>query len=421
MAEILVVRPGGNDPAQVEIHDGVLVVRELEEHDPEVVRTVEEADDPVEATRQCLRIGARAVRAANVSVDSDLIERRFDVMTDRFDERVEEAVEQIAGVTTNLLDQDTGVLPAALQAHRSELETLLGATFDPDSTKSVIAVLQRVLGDAHKAQTDAIRRLVTVDGDDSPLSMLQRHIARDFKDQLSDVRKDVHELSEKIAVNAAVAPVYELTTGKGFTFEDLVDASVNRIAAQHGDLAERVGRASGTAGTQKGDEVVTLSRDDTHGIEGRFVLEAKSGKLNMRKTMEELDAALENRDASAAVAVFASQACAPTSVAFHYCDNKAIVVLDKEELDDSALRLAYMWARWMVRRELSVSETDELNLARIAALIEDARRAIERGSTIKACHSKARRSIEQAGEQVAAMVGEVETALDQLAAELAKE
>ena len=69
--------------------------------------------------------------------------------------------------------------------------------------------------------------------------------------------------------------------------------------------------------------------------------------------MEELDAALANRDALAAIAVFSAQDEAPTSVPFHHTGNKAIVVFDAEDGDDSALRLGYMWARWVVRRELA--------------------------------------------------------------------
>ena len=78
-----------------------------------------------------------------------------------------------------------------------------------------------------------------------------------------------------------------------------------------------------------------------------------------------------------------------------------------------------MRARWTVRRQLASSATDELDLARIGRLIEDARRVIERATTIKGCHSRARRGIDEAAAQVASMVTEVEQTLDALAHELA--
>ena len=40
---------------RVLVADGVVYVRELEEHDDEVVRIVAESDDPVAAVSRCLR------------------------------------------------------------------------------------------------------------------------------------------------------------------------------------------------------------------------------------------------------------------------------------------------------------------------------------------------------------------------------
>lgn len=410
-------------PEAVELHRDSLVVRELVETDPEVLRVVGEAvgqdGDAADATRQCLRVGARAVLAAHVSVETHIVEKRFDSMSDRFDEQVEAAVTRISDVAGSLLDEEVGALPQALTEHRTELDRLLGETFDPDSKRSVISLFEEVLIEAQREQSHAMQRLLGTDGEDSPLGLLKRELVRDLSERLVDVRRDVADLSERIAVADAVAPVLELTTGKGFRFEDVLDACVGRIAAQHGDVAEHVGTESGAAGTQKGDEVVTLNVDDANGYEARFALEAKSRKLTMRATLKELDDALDNRDALAAIAVFTTQEQAPTSVPFHYAGNKAIVVLDKEGTDDAALRLAYMWARWVVRRELCGTPVDELDVERVCALIDDASRGIERCTTIRKYHTQARKGIDQAGAELDAMVDDVRESLDAIAEELA--
>jgi len=407
-----------------ELVDDTLVLHELVETDPEVVRVVRatmgiDDGDPADATRQCLRVGARAVLAANVSVETHVVEKRFDAMSDRFDEQVEAAVARFSETAESLLDEQTGALPLALQSHRNELDQLLGDTFDPDSKRSVLALFEEVLGEAHRQQAYAMQQLVAVDGEDSPLARLRREVVRDLNERLGDVRRDVAELSEKIAVTEAVAPVLELTSGKGFRFEDVVDVCVGRIAAQHGDVAERVGTETGVTGTQKGDEVVTLNPDDTNGYEARFALEAKTRKLTMRSTMKELDDALDNRDALAAIAVFATQEQAPTSVAFQYSGTKAIVVLDPEGLDDSALRLAYMWARWVVRRELCGAPADELDLERVGTLLDDAARAIDRCTQIRKYHTQARNGIDKAAAELDALVDEVRESLDAISEELA--
>ncbi len=406
-----------SDPAVVVTDDAVHVIN-LTETDPDTVALIAGAQDPEEATHQCLRIGARAVRAANVSLDTNLVEKSFDAMSGRIDKQIDGAVVQIADTAQALLDEETGALPAALAAHRAELENLLGDAFDPESKKSVMSAFETVMINAHELQVKNIKHLVSLDGEDSPLLKVKREIVHDVAEQLTGVRRDLQDLSEKIAVNVAVAPVVDITTAKGFAYEDVVHAHVSQLAAAHGDLAEQVGDQLGEAGTKKGDEVVTLNHEDTHDLEGRFVIEAKNRKLSTRSILDELDQSLQNRGALAAVATFATQEQAPTAVSFQYSDSKAIIVFDKDGEDDTALRLAYMWARWVVRRQLAATSGDDLNLARVASLIEDARRALERVSTIKRFHSQAKKGIEQAADQVNGLVDEVEQALDALGAEL---
>ena len=117
-------------------------------------------------------------------------------------------------------------------------------------------------------------------------------------------------------------------------------------------------------------------------------------------------------------AVFHSQDQAPTSVPFQHYDDKAIVVFDPDDEDDSALRLAYMWARWTVRKGLAVSEEAEIDLERVRCLLDDASRALERHTAIKRFHTQAKKSIDQAADQVRDLVTEVHDALDALDGEL---
>ncbi len=119
-------------------------------------------------------------------------------------------------------------------------------------------------------------------GKTARIATASRAIVRSLREEIEHVRKDVHDLSEKLAVSGAVGEVYELTSKKGFDFEDVVEICLSEIAAPHGDAAERVSKQSGEAGTDKGDFVVHLNRDDAHGSTPCFVVEAKSRKLGRR-------------------------------------------------------------------------------------------------------------------------------------------
>ena len=136
--------------------------------------------------------------------------------------------------------------------------------------------------------------------------------------------------------------------------------------------------------------------------------------------MDELRRASDNREAHAAIAVFSRQDNAPVPAPFAVFNDRAIVVYDKDEPDPTALRLACAWARWIVQRETRPTSAG-LDLDLIGRLIDDARRALDRVSSIKRAHTAAAKKIGEASSQVADLNSEVVDALDRVECALAAE
>ncbi len=402
----------------VSVTDAAIYIATFTDHDGDVIRVVKEADDPVEAVHNCLRIGATALRVANTAVDVDLVQRSFDDLAGRLDVQVNGAVDQIRTAAAALLDGDTGSLPLALSAFHGSIEELLGETFDPDSKKSVVSTIEALVTSVVRTALEGVREIVEPEGDQSPLARLKGEILTGVKGEIDGVIREVRDVSERLGIAAAVAEEHERTAAKGFDFEAVVDGCVAEIAAGHGDCHDHVGNETGAAGSKVGDEIVTLNRDDTRGQTGRFVFEVKKRKLGMRKIQDELDEAMQNRESLAAIVVFDSQANAPTKVPFHYVDDKAVVVLDDGGVDDAALRLAYMWARWTVRRKLTSDTGDTIDHERIQSLIDQARRSIDRVTTIRRCHSNATKAIDDAKSETTQLADEVRGVLADLETEL---
>ena len=88
--------------------------------------------------------------------------------------------------------------------------------------------------------------------------------------------------------------------------------------------------------------------------------------------------------------VFSNQGLAPGSEPFQWFDRRAIVVLDKDELDPHALRLACLWARWVATRDAS-NAGDEVDVDRLLALIESACRGLRTASRFGAATRRRRR------------------------------
>ena len=183
-------------------------------------------------------------------------------------------------------------------------------------------------------QVKAVRGLIDPDNDESPLGRYRSEIVKSVREETAKVQKAVQELTTQLAVDEAQAEMFELTTKKGFTFEDELEAALIGICQPLGDVAERVGGTPGVRG-KKGDFKVVLNPDDAAGQDVCFTLEAKNQQLNLRDTLQELDAAIANREALAGIAVFAKAEQCPGDAPFQSYGNRALVVYDPRDGDDA--------------------------------------------------------------------------------------
>jgi hypothetical protein len=407
------------ETASVIVGDDHVRIDGYVEHDPEVVRALGEAEDPAVALHHLLVVGAHASLGASTTVDANLVEHRFDKMAGEFDHTVTQAVEEINGLADRLLD-DGGAIPTVLASVKDEIADILAETFDEDSRTSALARIDGVVCAAQKSLADTLRSDLDPDVAGSNMARVKNDILDAVRDQVGTVTQSLQELRCELAKDAGRAEVRELTSAKGFSFEDLLEVGLGELAAVHGDCVERIGTTTGASGTQEGDLLVTLNAGDTGGAAVRVVVEAKDTKLTMPKARAALDAAMANHDAAAALLVFASQDQAPTAVPFMElgCD-RAIVVHDKHDPDPHLLRFAYLWARSVGRRNRS-ADPDALDWDRIEAALHDAAQALAAHQSVKRCMTTAKKHIDEASTHVSGMVDKVETALATLAEELSR-
>lgn len=402
---------------RVSIRDDEIVLNDFHESDPDVVALARQAENPEAAVHHAFEVGARAIKLAQLSQDAQIVETAFNDLRAGFDGKLDQTLREIDDATAALFGEDDGAVTRVLDEFRSEFEELLGDAFDPDSKRSIVGKFDALVRGLRKEDRVALREVLDPGNERSPLHRLQRDLTKTFRDEAKDLRALMSELSEKVAVRSAEYDLLDKTSIKGHSFEDVIHDVVSGLVAQYGDLAEQTGDTVGVAANRKGDEVVTLNEEDTRGAEAAYVLEAKTGSKGLKAMLGELDAAMENRDAEAAIAVFSCAENAPTSVPFFANGDKAIVVFDPDELDTTALRLATMWARWVVRRKLA-DDDREFDVDAVADLIDEASRALTQHATIKGCHTAARRKIDEAGRHVDDLVGEIEGVLERLRTEI---
>jgi hypothetical protein len=402
---------------RVVVLDGEVRIVDLVETDPHVQRVLTEAEDPEEATHSILRIGAQATLIAGTDLETQVVEHRFEGLARSIDSSLGTAVTRITQVSSELLDEEHGALPRILNEAKTGLTAMLDGTFDPDSKSSAIAKIDAIFEGAVQQVDRRVRATLDPDAPDSALAKTKREILETVKEETRDLRNQLQEMAVVMGATKARAEVTELTAVKGFSYEDLIERGLAAIAVIHGDIAERVGRKTGVSGTQNGDHLVTINAEDTCDEAARFVLECKDRRLGMSKTMEELDKAIENHDAQAAIAVFSRQEFAPGPLPFSWSGNRAVLVYDKDDPNDDALQLAYAWARWICRRELT-ADGAALDVGRIEAALTRARQALARQQAARSCFTAATKKIGEGAGHVTALVDEVRSALTELWDEL---
>lgn len=400
------------DQPTVFLDEGSIIVEHLEISDPDTVAFVGASDDPAIAIVRCIEMGARVLRLANATVDTQVVEHRFNDMTQSLDRSVDALARRIDDSARSLLDEDDGELAVALRGWLAEVTSVLGETFDETSKKSAIAKLETLLESARAEQVSSVRRLLDPENEDSPLFRWRTDIVAEVRERSETVERLLNDLSFRLGIEQGEAATIDRTAVKGFDFEDIVYTVVEEIVTPLQDVPSLVGNEVGAAAAKVGDIVVDVDPSSAYG-EARFVLECKDRSVPLKKALDELDVAIANRDAQAGLMVFSSLDVAPGTEPFQWFDRRAIVVLDKDDLDPHALRLACLWARWVAKRDLSTGG-EGLDLERLHAVLEGARRGLRSASAVRSSHTQAKKAIEQAGRQFDALLADVETALDEL-------
>jgi hypothetical protein len=376
------------DDPSIRVDDGNLYISNFTETDAAVVRVIGEAEDREAALHRILARGAHVSQVTTETASKLDLSNTIEQLTSSVEETVDRAVEGIAETAKGLLDGENGQLPRTLADFRGQFEAMLGESFNPDSKKSLISKFELVTQTAAEEQTRRLNRALDPHAPDSLVGRLRNELIRTVKEETAELTKRVAEVREVItsAAAAATKAMFDKTALKGFRFEDILHELINSQAIPYGDLAMQVGKERGALGTQQGDEVVTINPEDTRGAAANIVWEAKTGRLGLRKILDELERAMENRDASVGIAVFGNVDIAPSKVPFAPYGDRAVLVIDKDDPDESAVRLAYMWARWVARRRLGETNAS-IDIEKIETLISDAIRALQHASQVRKGHT----------------------------------
>jgi hypothetical protein len=420
----------GEDEQSVRALGDRIVIERLavtDERAANVVRERAEAGTPAtETVTKAIEIGTRVIDSEGTATNVDYVQRVFEANVAKLGEELsgtlEEGSAEIAEHIAGKFDVDRAdsvqgeikaMLATAIQHQQQELQRMLTAE---DASNPLVAVQARSAKamieaeDRHRKQLETLRES-------------HRQESRGTQKQIADLNERISRLLERDAGAEALAEAEQAGTRKGFSFEERVDAAIERIATLRGDSATHTGAEGAEGGGKKGDTLVEVGAG-TGPACGRIVFESKDRKLSKNEAWKELNDAMTARAASFGVLVVAGDERIPAGrePLQEYEGNKLIVAVDRDEPDGPELALAYRLALARVAMARDRDLTVDAGEVRVAT--EEAISCLNQARAIRSALTGIKTSSDKARGGLDAMVASIAEKLeriDDLVAEAADE
>jgi len=424
-------RPLQLTPRAVELRDGAVFIDGLVVQDRTLVelvqRRLEQQIEAGQTVTDALEIGARVLDREATAAEVDFVkrelERAFTDLDRSFSDRAVKITEELEERLEAFLGEDSGAMAKALDSHSQELGELITANFGSDRSTAVQHQLRETMAKALLEQRQELLKQFSAQDGHNPLADFKQEVVRQLKtssakddvliERLAKLEGEINLLHAARKGEEELAAERERGTGKGRDFEQRAFDLVEELASARGDVAHHVGDARSASGGKAGDIVIEIGAASGP-AKGRIAIDAKDEKLSKNKAWEVLNASLEERDATFAILLVASDEKVPSGrePLHEYEGNKMIVALDRETFDPRSLELAYRYAR--CRCLMSVERTLEVDAAGVRTAAEEALSALRDAQRIRSSLTGASNSVEGARAALDAMVARVQASLERV-------
>ena len=367
-----------------------------------LVREREDAgEDAAKAIVDAIEIGARVLDREQAGANADFVRGEFDrtarEVEAAFTERATQVADELGRKVDEAFAPDSGHVVKALARHFSDES-------DSAVQNRVRDVVLEVMA---RSREDLLKQFSSADGH-NPLAEFKQSVARVLEDAAKRQDGNLSRLEERMAAmqvelqalrderekEEELQAERERGTAKGRTFEEAVFDAIEAIAAAQGDGCDAVGDVRGSTG-KVGDVLVAIDAC-TGPPRGRIVFEAKTERLSRKKSFEQLDEAMRERDADFAVLVVPTDEKLPvrTRPLHEYNGDKLLVAYDKDGDGRLTLEVGYALAR--ARVVMARSDGDGMNAGALRDTVERALAAMDDVRRIKSQLTGATTSIESA-------------------------
>lgn len=274
---------------------------------PDTYHFLKDKKDLEDWTKKAIIIGCVGLRQMTLTENIDFVEKEFN----RFIIKAKEVFEKQANNlndkiettfslnnTQSPLFQMKELIDGYFNKDRGQIKRIIDDTFNMDNKKSALSTLIEELRKNSEIDEKKIYELLDPNKTDSPARRLKEQIL----EKLNEMRdKEIKDIRDQILKEKAIEIQKQKGTSKGFEFEDEVYVCLQTLASYYENVISVVGDQTGT-GSKKGDILIELENKKN------IIIECKdSSSYSCKKTIEEINEAIQNRNASFGIFLFAKR------------------------------------------------------------------------------------------------------------------
>lgn len=279
--------------------------------------------------KKAIVIGAIGLRNLYLTENVDYIEKEFKTLLNGLEIQSKDL--------KNNLDKEFRDLLKTSETQSMDIKNMIEKTLDVDSNSSSLGKMRVLFEDYFDKKKGKISDLLSPFEENSPIKQLKEEI---FK-KIQDLRDEL--IKEKCSTE-----ILEKTTLKGANFEEVVLESIQDFCSEYEDKITFVGENLGKT-NKIGDIAVDINGDENK----RVIIECKdSSAYSHKKTIDEINDAIENRSAKFGIFLFKSQSQIPSALEPIKITDKYIVA----SYENLGLYFAFRVARLFVEKSSEANQ-----------------------------------------------------------------
>src|SRR3989344_4258756 len=313
------------EKTKVKLEEGSIIINEVVVDD---INTYKILNDIPESKREdfvkkTIVIGAIGLRNLYLTENVDYIEKEFRELL--------KGLESQSKDIKNNLEKEFRELLKNSESQSKDIKNMIEKTLDVDSNSSSLGKMRVLFEDYFDKRKGKIGNLLSPFEEDSPIKKLK-----------DEIFKKIQDLRDELIKEKTMGEMKEKTTLKGGEFEEVVLESIEDFCSEYDDKVIYVGEHQG-AHNKIGDVAV-----DIHGDENkRVIIECKdSSSYSHKKTIDEINDAIENRGAKFGIFLFKTKDQIPAALSPMKMTNSYIVT----SFDNYGLYFGYRVARLFVEK-----------------------------------------------------------------------